>query len=91
MRDDLNNPVPDPITPEMLIHGRSLLSLNLIPDLQDVPLDLDWIPSNDSVGAVVDSYKKLRNVRTRLNDLYHSDFCPIWYHRLLTVKLGINL
>ena len=74
LRDDLNNPVPDPITPEMLIHGRSLLSLNLIPDLQDVPLDLDWIPSNDSVGAVVDSYKKLRNVRTRLNDLYHSEF-----------------
>ena len=33
MRDSITDEVPDAITPEILIHGHELLSINIIPDL----------------------------------------------------------
>ena len=74
LRDSITDEVPDAITPEILIHGHELLSINIIPDLQSNPdEDLNWT-ADDHVSKVLDKYKKLRNVRSRLNDIYNSEF-----------------
>ena len=63
--------VPDPITPEMLIRGYELTSLNLIPDLQPVPSDEDFILDSSSVEQ---NYESLNKVRKKLMDVYHNEF-----------------
>jgi len=64
--------VPDPISPEKLIHGFDLISVNVIPQLQPVPVDLDF--SNDPVANVRDSYDGIRRVRERLIKIYNDEF-----------------
>jgi len=63
---------PRPITPEMLIYGHSLPSLNCIPALQPVPDDLDYVPR--PCAALVDSYDKLRKLRSNMIELYRDEF-----------------
>ena len=67
LTDTSGNYVPDPITPEMLIHGRELVSLNLIPDLH--PVSDEWKPE-----TIKDSFLKLRKVREKLVQTYHDEF-----------------
>ena len=58
MRDSITDELPDAITPEILIHGHELLSINIIPDLQGNPdEDLNWT-ADDHVSKVLDKYKK---------------------------------
>ena len=65
--------VPKCITPESLIHGHDLQSVNLIPPLQPVNFEnLD--PNYDPVQGVHDSYKKLRKVRENLIKIYNEEF-----------------
>ena len=64
LRDTGGDTLPDVITPEKLIHGYDLVSLNIIPGLQPDPkYDPDWLVSSDIVDNVNDSYKKLKKVR----------------------------
>ena len=43
LRDSSGDEVPDPITPEILIRGHSLVSFNVIPELQAEPdIDPSW-------------------------------------------------
>ena len=67
--------LPDVITPEKLIHGYDLASLNIIPGLQPDPkYDPDWLVSSDIVDNVNDSYKKLKKARNLLIETYNSEF-----------------
>ena len=70
IRDSSIN-VPEPITPEMLIIGYELTSLNLIPDLQPLPEDMDYDPSPDSINQ---TFQKLSRVRSNLIKIYHDEF-----------------
>ena len=64
---------PSPITPEMLIKGYELVSLNIVPDLQAVPEDdPDWVKSN--LQHIKDNYAKLRKARGRLVQIYNEEF-----------------
>ena len=64
---------PKAITPEMLIHGRELISANIIPGLQPVPLiDPDW--ELDPCDRARDMYSKLRDVRAKLIEIYSREF-----------------
>ena len=74
LRDCSMNSLPTPITPEQLIHGRELVSMNLIPGLQ--ALDDNFDPKNISVSAdrLRDLYYKLRKVRGNLVKLYNEEF-----------------
>ena len=73
LRDDKLDSVPDPITPEHLIRGYELTSLNIIPDLQNTPvIDPDW--KDDSSRSIKDAYAKLRKVRTELLKIYQEEF-----------------
>ena len=65
--------VPIPITPESIIRGYELISVNIIPDLHPVPSDADWHPKFGP-SEVRNSFEKLRDVRQRLIEIYHSEF-----------------
>ena len=63
--------IPQPITPEMLIKGHELTSLNLIPGLQPLQLDEDFIPTTNSIES---TFQQLCKVRRNLVDIYHGEF-----------------
>ena len=71
LRDETEN--CSEITPELLIHGYHLPSVNVIPQLQcsEADNDPDFNPANTDFK---DSYYKLKRVRERLIDIYHSEF-----------------
>ncbi|XP_068225135.1 uncharacterized protein [Palaemon carinicauda] len=72
---DCSNNVPTPITPEELIHGYSLVSLNIIPALQaDPDSDEDFQVAFDVVHKIKTSYEKLKQIRTNLLEIYHREF-----------------
>ncbi|XP_068239919.1 uncharacterized protein [Palaemon carinicauda] len=66
--------VPEPITPEQLVKGYELTSMNLLPELQGIPdEDPDWQPCVNP-QQVKDEYMKLRKVRNNLLSKYHNEF-----------------
>lgn len=64
-----------PITPEILLKGHELTSLNLILELQrQEELDITWTPSNDLVKDIKDNYNKLNIARNHLKKIYNEEF-----------------
>ena len=69
-----NDPgTPDPITPEMLVKGYRLNSINLIPSLHPVN-DPSWNDKEGSIAKIRDSYSKLRNAKEDLEQIYWKEF-----------------
>ena len=67
--------VPVPITPEMLLKGYELVSLNLVPDLQPTRMDEDlWSDDSDIVSLIRSSYGKLCKARLYLTEKYGEEF-----------------
>ncbi|XP_064096674.1 uncharacterized protein LOC135208434 isoform X2 [Macrobrachium nipponense] len=71
LRDALD--VPEAITPEMLIHGYSLASINIIPNLQLSEGDLEWSIDNP-VDEIRNKYHKLLKVKSNLIEKYNFEF-----------------
>lgn len=69
LRDSLE--APDPITPERLIHGFDLVSINMIPSFQSQNLDEDFVPNTKNIA---DSFAKYRKVKDNLFKIYHEEF-----------------
>ena len=68
--------LPSAITPEILIKGHELVSVNLIPSLSTTDDDLsdpDWPPIG-STNSIIEGHAKLQKCRQYLNDIYHSEF-----------------
>ena len=65
--------VPDPICPENLIRGYDLLSINVIPELQNDP-EPEWDPTIDIVSKVKNNYETLQNVCSKLIQLYNEEY-----------------
>ena len=65
--------VPEVITPEKMIYGRDLISVNIVPSLYMDP-DLEGDPSFDLNLDVIDNYNKLRKVRNNLFQIYENEF-----------------
>ena len=85
LRDSDPN-APEPITPEELVRGYPLTSLNLIPELQsDDDSDPEW-HATDPPSVVKNNYEKLQSVRQRLKDLYHSEFQANLVHQAINEK-----
>ena len=75
LREGNLSSVPEPITPELMVKGYDLTSLNLIPELQGMPdLDPDWQADLNPSQHIRDEYSKLRRVRNSLIERYHSEF-----------------
>ena len=75
LRDNDGTGTPEAITPEMLLHGRSLVSINLVPGLQPIPDDENFVPNIDSASSnIKDTYFKLRSIREKLCKIYNEEF-----------------
>lgn len=70
LRDGIS--VPDAITPEILIHGQELLSLNLIPELQVNPEQI--LSISNTTKHINDNYNQFQATLKRLKRTYHSEF-----------------
>ncbi|XP_068224897.1 uncharacterized protein [Palaemon carinicauda] len=70
LRDSSGESIPEIITPEMLIHGRESVSINIIPQLQG-PTDADPEFNADQIPS---SLLKLQNVRHNLIKIYNEEF-----------------
>ena len=73
LRDSSGDAVPEPITPELLMKGFELTSVNIIPDLQ-VSDDTDTEWHKIAMPTITDAYQKLKIVRSRLREIYLSEF-----------------
>jgi len=71
LRDTSGDIVPDTITPELLIHGRKLLSINVVPSLQPVDDSCDSDFNVDPIDAVHKTHSKLCRVRANLTKIYN--------------------
>ena len=69
LRSEIGDSVPEAITPEILIYGHPLLSINLIPYLQQTPADADWALNSGPLDVIKSTYSKLNKVRNKLIDL----------------------
>ena len=76
LRDCSNQEVvPDALTPERLIDGHDLVSVNVIPELQPDPTpDQEWSPTTGSVDHIRDAYYKLKEAKEFLIESYNSEF-----------------
>ena len=76
LRSKLEEDTVNPITPEILLKGYDLPSLNLIPELQLSPddNDPDWVNADNFPEVIRSNHLKLSKVRERLIDAYHSEF-----------------
>jgi len=74
LRDDSMNEFPAPITPEILLKGYELTSLNLIPSLQPIPVDPDWHKECSAPEVVRDNFSKLAKARQSLVKIYNEEF-----------------
>ena len=68
---DVGDDIPEPITPEALIHGYNLTSVNVIPELHP-QLDSDWQPGGPE--KVKNTYHQLQKVRHTLIKIYQEEF-----------------
>ncbi|XP_068206256.1 uncharacterized protein [Palaemon carinicauda] len=75
LRDACIDNVENPKTPECLLKGYDLVSVNIIPELQNSSSDdTNWVPGSSAIDDVKDNYYKLRQARNRLVEAYHSEF-----------------
>lgn len=72
LRDDNVVDVPEPISPELLVRGFSMPSINVVPSMAGDDLN-DPIFAGD-VGRIRDTCSKLKQVRDRLIDIYNNEF-----------------
>ena len=87
LRDSSGDEVPEAITPEILIHGHSLTSLNIIPDLQNTSNEEgNWIPGKDHVEVVRGSFSKLKKIRAKLIENYNCQFLGNLMHQATNEK-----
>ena len=74
LRDDgCINELPAPITPEVLIKGHDLVTLNILPGMP-VDIDPDWSPNADVNAHIRSSFEKLNKNREKLIKIYENEF-----------------
>lgn len=88
LRDsNVNDYIPSPITPEILIKGFELPSINIIPHLQcKDESDPSWDPNVEPVDIIRSNYDKLIKARKVLSELYHSEFLSTLVEQSTNVK-----
>ena len=72
LRDNNLDILPDIITPELLIRGYELSSLNVIPELQICNTDDGEFQLKES--SISSNFKHLAKVRKKLIEIYHGEF-----------------
>ena len=85
LRDDSTN--LDCITPEMLIRGVSINTVNVIPGLYDIDTEKDY---GISPGDVRLKFTKLCKVRNDLMNIYQTEFLQTLIHQAVDKKNRFN-
>lgn len=68
----LQGELPTPITPEMLLHGRELISFNIIPQMQpNYYENFNDFVNSDNIRF---NFKKLSECNEKLFNIYHHEF-----------------
>ena len=80
LRDGSTN-VPQAITAEMLIHGFSLPSVNLIPPSPNTDKDPDFSIMKNSVAGILTYFDKMHLIREKLIKKYSSEFLGTLLHQ----------
>ena len=65
--------LPAPITPECLLRGHDLVTLNILP-CQNIEVDPDWTPDSNSGMHIQSSFNILHKNRNKLNEIYNEEF-----------------
>lgn len=73
------------LTPEMLITGRDIPCLNILPHLGSDSIDSDFILDNRQ-KVIVDRFKKLSRVRKNLEELYQGEFISSLLYQAINRK-----
>lgn len=84
LRDCSGDDVPSPITPECLVKGYDLVSVNVIPELHVEHDDEEWKLESPQ-DRVRTAYTQLQNVRRKLIELYRSEFLANLVHQATNV------
>ena len=79
-QDAILSEIPSVITPEILINGRELVSVNVLPDVE-VSEDPDWLPRSEINAHVRSSLEKLTKARGYLSSLYHEELLAKLMHQ----------
>ena len=90
LRDMVGDHIPDPITPENLIHGYDLVSVNVIPELYNGS-EPDWQPEGHSGAKLRDDYNKLKKILSNLVKLYQEEFIATLINQAVDVFESYNL
>ena len=69
----IDHPVPAPITPEILLRGHDLVTLNVLPSTP-IDIDPDWTPDADTDAHIRSSFDKLNKNRLKLVEIYQNEF-----------------
>ena len=85
LRDTVGDHIPDPITPENLIHGYDLVSVNIIPELH-IDSEPDWHPGDHSGTKLREDYSKLQKIRSNLVKLYQEEFIATLVNQAVDVS-----
>ena len=67
---DVNEEIPEPITPELLIKGYDTMALNILPERE---MEC-WNPDNSKSEKIAQEYEKLTRIRNQLKEMYHDEF-----------------
>ena len=63
--------MPAPITPEDLVHGRDLVSINVVPYNESIDY---WQPNSTPLDCLKEEFHKFGKIREKLTNLYQSEF-----------------
>ena len=86
LRKNSNEISPSLITPELLVMGRELVSINIILALAPRPdedADPTWSVKFDSSDSLVMEFSKLRVVRDKLVEDYNAEFLSTLMHQAI--------
>ena len=75
LRDESGNSVPAPLTPELLVKGRELLSPNMIPAVDNEEMaDPDWLHHAGTHESLKKEFSKVIKCRDNLSAIYEDEF-----------------
>ena len=80
LRDSNSTDLPQPITPELLMKGHNLLSINVIPELNTEYTD-EWVPVGTK--TILERFGKLQKSREELFKIYENEFIQTLVHQAI--------
>ena len=80
LRESTDPDLPEVITPEILLKGQQLVSLNVIPQLNIDDIE-DWVPAG--VSLIKQRFSKLQRARKELIKIYNEEFLKTLIHQAM--------